>query len=123
MIYSLSEKEQRRSYYHSTSAKNTPTLKSILKSILSTQKKELLDSMIYKDTNNKLCLTIYRKPTDRQNYFYFKSANPSSPSTSHSNICNETNEVTKHLPELKEAFLKRGYQEILINHKVNRLNH
>ena len=78
MIYSLSEKEQRRSYYHSTSAKNTRTLKSILKSILSTQKKELLDSMIYKDTNNKLCLTIYRKPTDRQNYFYFKSANPSS---------------------------------------------
>ena len=36
---------------------------------LSTQKFELLDVLVYKDHNNMLQTTIYRKQTDRQNYF------------------------------------------------------
>ena len=35
---------------------------------------EFLDTKIYKDTNGKLCLTIYHKPTDCQNYLNFKSS-------------------------------------------------
>ena len=35
---------------------------------------EVLDTKIYKDTNGKLCLTIFHKPTDRKNYLHFKSA-------------------------------------------------
>ena len=37
---------------------------------------EFLDTKIYKHTNGKLCLTINRKPTDRQNYLHFKSVHP-----------------------------------------------
>lgn len=39
---------------------------------------EFLDTKIYKDTNGKLCLTIYHKPTDCQNYLNFKSSHPPS---------------------------------------------
>lgn len=40
-----------------------------------------------------------------------------------SGICTETNEVTKRLTELKEAFLIRGYQKRSIDYQFNRLNH
>ena len=74
---------------------------------------EFLDTKIYKHTNGKLCLTINRKPTDRQNYLHFKSVHPPSlkKTIPHSQvlciskICTETNEMTKHLAQLKEAFL------------------
>ena len=80
---------------------------------------KVLETKIYKNNNGKLCLTIYRKPTDWQNYLHFKSAYPPSLKKSIayfqalriSNICTETNEVTKHLTKLKETFLKHGYQE------------
>lgn len=53
---------------------------------------------IYKDTNGKLCLTIYCKPTEWQNYLHFKWAHPASlkksipysQALSISNICNAT---------------------------------
>ena len=32
--------------------------------------------MIYKDNNNCLQITLYKKPTDRQNYLHAKSAHP-----------------------------------------------
>ena len=38
-----------------------------------------------------------------------------------SNICTETNKVTKHFAQLKEAFPKRGYQETKMIE--NRLSH
>ena len=59
-------------------------------------------------TKGKLCLTIYRKPANRQNSLHFKSAHPPSLKKSIpysealriSNIRTETNEVTKHFAEL-----------------------
>ena len=73
---------------------------------------EFLDAKIFKETNGKLCLTSYCKPTDWQNYSHFKSDNPSplkknfpcSQAPHLSNICTEINEVTKHLAKLNEAF-------------------
>ena len=68
---------------------------------------------------------------DRKNYLHFKSAHspslrksiPHSQALRISNICTETNEVTKQLAELKETFLKRGCQETSIDDQFNRLNH
>ena len=92
---------------------------------------EFPDPKIYKNTNGKRCLAIYRKATYRQNYLNFKSAHPPSlkemiPCSRRrriSGICTETNEVTKRLTELKVAFLIRGYQKRSIDYQFNRLNH
>ena len=91
---------------------------------------EFLHSKIYKDTDGNFFLTIYNKPTGQQKYLRFKSDHP--PSLKKSipysqtlrdlNICTETNEITKHLVKLKEAFLKRGYQETTTGDHFN-LNH
>ena len=39
---------------------------------------EFLDVLVYKDINNKLQTTFYRKPTDRQNYLHANSELPRS---------------------------------------------
>ena len=35
-------------------------------------------------------------------------------------ICSETSEVIKHLKELKDAFIKRGYQSKILDHHFER---
>ena len=42
----------------------------------SKDKIEFLDTLIYKDENNNIQTTLYKKPTDRQNYINSKSAHP-----------------------------------------------
>ena len=84
--------------------KKTPSIKFDCK--YSKREIQFMDTKIYKYTNSKPCLTIYRKPTNRQNYLHFKSAYPpslkkSSQALCISNICAETNEVMKHLTRLK----------------------
>ena len=89
---------------------------------------QFLDTKNCKYANGKLYLTIYRKPTDRQNYLHLKSAHPPSlkkiipfsQALRISGACTETNEVTD---ELKETSLKRGYQEISIDYQIKRLNY
>ena len=85
---------------------------------------EFLDTKIYKDTNGKLCLTIYHKPTDWQNYLNFKSSHPPSNHQKSipyseafriSNICTENWWI--------EAFLKHRYQKTSIDDQFNQLNH
>ena len=105
--------KESRDYYHlqETSTKMHPSIKFHLK--YSKTEIEFLDTKIYKHTNSKLCLTINRKPTDRQNYLHFKSVHPPflkktipySQALCISKICPETNEMTKYLAQLKEAFL------------------
>ena len=41
---------------------------------ISIEKIEFLDTLVYKDHNNRLQTTLYKKPTDLQNYFGGKSA-------------------------------------------------
>ena len=38
--------------------------------------KFFLDTSIYKDNNNRLQTSLYKKPTDCQNYLHAKSAHP-----------------------------------------------
>ena len=80
---------------------------------------------ICKRTNGKLCLTIYRKRTDRQNWLHFtifEERFPYSQALRISNFCTKTNEKTKQLPDLKETFLKCGYQETSIDDQFIHLN-
>ena len=42
----------------------------------SKDKIEFLDTLIYKDKNNNIQTTLYKKPTDHQNYLHAKSAHP-----------------------------------------------
>ena len=42
----------------------------------SKDKTEFLDTLIYKDKNNNIQTTIYKKPADRQNYIHSKPAHP-----------------------------------------------
>ena len=42
----------------------------------SRQQKEFLDTLVYIDNNNKLQATLYKKPSDRQNYLHSKSEHP-----------------------------------------------
>ena len=36
----------------------------------------ILDTLVYKDQNNRLQTTLYKKPTDRENYIHAKSVHP-----------------------------------------------
>ena len=56
---------------------------------------EFLDNKIYRDTKGKLCLTIYRKPRNRQNYLHFKSVHP--PYFKKSILYSKTVCIPKHL--------------------------
>ena len=40
------------------------------------EKIEFLDTLVYKDHNNCLQTTLFKKPIDRQNYLHAKSAHP-----------------------------------------------
>ena len=69
----------------------------------SKDKIEFLDTLIYKDKNNNIQTTLYKKPTDRQNYIHSKSTHPFSlkKSTAYSQalrlkrICSTTGEYEK----------------------------
>ena len=37
---------------------------------------EFLDTLVYSSSNNRLQTTLYKKPTDCQNYLHAKSAHP-----------------------------------------------
>ena len=87
-----------------------------------------LYTKIYKNENGTLCITICRKPSDRSNFLLYKSAHPKAlkDSISYSQalhikqICSETSEVIKHLEDLKDAFIKRGYQSKILDHRFER---
>ena len=88
------------------------------------------DTRIYKSENGTLCRTIYRKPSDRRNFLHYKSAHPKAlkDSITYSKalrikrICSETSKVIKHLKDLKDAFIKRGYQSKILHHHFERAN-
>ena len=87
-----------------------------------------LDTKEYKNENGTLYTTIYRKPSDCRNFFHYKSAHPkalkdsipSSQALRIKRICSETSEVIKHLKDLKDAFIKRGYQSKILHHHFER---
>ena len=89
---------------------------------LSTQKFELLDVLVYKDHNNMLQTTIYRKQTDRQNYLDARSEHPKllkdsipySQALRIKRICSSQQEFLSHTAKMINQSQKRGYDKSII---------
>ena len=77
----------------------------------SRQQIEFLDTLVYID-NNKLQTTLYKKPTDRQNYLHSKSEHPYSlkKSIAYSQAC------AQHIQQLK----KKGYHHDMVKEQIKR---
>ena len=86
---------------------------------------EFLDTLTYKDKNNNIQTTLYKKPTDCQNYIHSKSTHPFSLKNSIAysqalrlkRICSTTGEYEKHTDTLKKQLLKKGYPQTMVNEK------
>ena len=87
-----------------------------------------LDTKLYKNENETLCITIYRKPSDCYNFLHCKSLHPKalkdsipySQALCIKQICSKTSEVIKHLKNLKDAFIRRGHQSKILDHHFER---
>ena len=94
----------------------------------SRDKIEFLENLIYKYKNNNIQTTLYKKPTDRQNYIHSKSAHPFSLKNSIAysqalrlkRICSTTGKYEKHTDNLKKQLLKKGYAETMVNEKIQK---
>ena len=84
---------------------------------------KFLETKIYKNKKkNKLLTTIYWKPTDQRNFLGPISAHPKSlinQALRLKKICSEISELNKHLNELKESFINRGYKEHFLTDQFN----
>ena len=78
-----------------------------------------LDAMLYKDENNNIQTTLYRKPTDQQAFLHAKSEHPRSLKSSIpysqalrlKTICSTSTEFDKNCAAIKQKFLDRQYKE------------
>ena len=83
---------------------------------------EFPDTLVYKDQQNKLQTTIFRKSIDRQNYFNTKSENPYSlkKSVLYSQvlqirrICSTFQDHHSHSWKLTELFVDKGYKKMFL---------
>ena len=90
---------------------------------------EFLDTVIYKDKNNKTQTTLYKKSTDLQNYIHSKSTRPftlkkiiaySQALRLKRIICSTTGEYEKHTENLKKQRIKKGYSEFMVNEEIQK---
>ena len=94
----------------------------------SKDKIEFLDTLIYKDKNNNIQTTLYKKPTDRQNYIHSKSTHPFSlkKSIAYSQalrlkrICSTIVEYEKHTKNLKKQLIRKGYPETTVSQEIQK---
>ena len=91
---------------------------------------EFLDVLVYKDHNNMLQTTIYRKQTDRQNYLDARSEHPKllkdsipySQALRIKRICSSQQEFLSHTAKMINQFQKGGYDRLLIEQQINKAN-
>ena len=91
---------------------------------------EFLDVLVYKDHNNMLQATIYRKQTDRKSYLDARSEHPKSlkDSTPYSQalpikrIGSSQQEFSNHTTKMINQFQKRGYDRSLIEQQIDKAN-
>ena len=87
-----------------------------------------LDTTVYKDSNYKLRTTLYKKPTDRQNYLHLKSEHP--PSLKNSipysqalrirKICHDDQHALENCNKLANTFEKRGYKTEQVSKQIRK---
>ena len=87
-----------------------------------------LDTKVYIDEHNRLQTTLYRKPTDGQNYLCRTSEHPESLKANIPcsqalrvrRICSTDNELRQSCKSLQEKFTKRGYSEEEVSKQINK---
>ena len=92
------------------------------------QQIEFLGTLVYIDNNNKLQTTLYKKPTDRQNYLHSKSEHSYSlkKSIAYSQalrikrICSTQNEFEKHSSNLLQQLKKKGYHHDTLKEQIEK---
>ena len=96
----------------------------------SKEKIEFLDTLVYKDYHNRLQTTLYKKPTDRQNYLHAKSAHPLSLKKSIpysqalriKRLCSTFDEYKKHSNDMVQRFMEKGYKENIIRNQIEKVD-
>ena len=94
----------------------------------SRQQIEFLDTLVYIDNDNKLQTTLYKKPTDCQNYLHSKSEHPYSlkKSIAYSQvlrikrICSTQNAFEKHSSNLLQQLKKKGYHHDTLKEQIEK---
>ena len=96
----------------------------------SKEKMEVLDTYItlYKDRNNPLRTTFYKKPTDRQNFLHVNFAHPLSLKESIpysealkvKHVCLTFDEYKKHSNDLVRRFMRKAYKENIIRNQIKK---
>ena len=89
-----------------------------------------LDAMLYKDENNNIQTTLYRKPTDQQAFLHAKSEHPRSLKGSIpysqalrlKTICSTSTEFDKNCAAIKQKFLDRQYKEEVLDEQIKKVD-
>ena len=92
---------------------------------------EFLDTSVYIDRKNRLQTTLYKKPTDCQNYLHAKSAHlfslkesiPYSQALRIKRICSTFEEYRKHSQNLIKRFVEQSYNESSVRKRIERVDH
>ena len=97
---------------------------------ISYSKISFLDALIYKDKNNNLQKTLYRKTTDQQSYLHAHSVHPKSLKRSMlysqalriKTSCSTLAEYKKHCAILKQNFIEKGYKENILKDEIDKVD-
>ena len=127
MVWIKSESELRQ-FMNGINQKRQ-SIKFILK--FSKKSTEFLDTLVYIDSNNRLQTTLYKKPTDCQNYldaksahpFSFKKRIPYSQVLRIKRMCLTFVEFRKHCQDLIKRFVDKGYNESTVRKQVDKVDH
>ena len=90
---------------------------------ISHSKISFLDILIYKDKNNTLQKTLYRKTADQQSYLHARSVHPKllKRSMPYSQALRIT-KYKKHCAILKQNFIEKGYKENILKDKIDKVD-
>ena len=97
---------------------------------ISHRKISFLDTLVYKDKNNTLQVTLYQKPIDLQSYLNASSDHPKSLKRSIpysqalriKTICSTLTKYKNHCAILKQNFIERGYKENILKGKIDKVD-
>ena len=92
---------------------------------------DFLNTSVYIDSKNRLQTTLYKKPTDCQNYLPAKSAHPFllrksipySQALRIKCICSTFKQYKKHTQDLIKRFVEKGYDESTVKKQIERVDH
>ena len=96
----------------------------------SPRKIAFLDTMLYKDENNNIQTTSYRKPTNQQAFLHAKSEHPRSLKSSIpysqalrlKTICSTYTKFNKNCAIIKQNFLERQYKKEVLDEQMKKVD-